>query len=237
MISDKIADILGLMGYSTILRSGKLSLVDSNNQTFTPQRTQDYFQFSFEKDGVVYVVKFNEGLLKIQNNKHEGMVISRDEVSYSENHGKTGFNKSFVVYSPQYLSFYHNDDSIEDIESSTSYSIYANMKRMKKSTSIKSDSTVSEDITIEKVYDIPTAKHIKRKVNNKGIQVMGSVYEEYLNVDVPEYIKEEICSSDTISTLIQKMDTMIPGITKYYSGYNPALAEIVKSKQEKKTTN
>ena len=99
MISDKIADILGLMGFSTILRSGKLSLVDSNNQTFIPQRVQGHFQFSFEKDGVIYVVKFNEGLLKVQSNKNESMVVSRDEVSYSENHKETDFNKSvFFLY-------------------------------------------------------------------------------------------------------------------------------------------
>lgn len=229
-----VTELLELLGYDLVIHSKKLYIVNGEGDYCPINQEKDHYRFSYEKDGIRYLIQFNDSLMKVSNNVGESMVITEQEMSYVEKPEDSKDNTAFVSLSPGFVNLYHKKNTDEG-SLETGYKIYRNFGRTNESIVLRNNGSFYRNSTIEDVDGIPTAKNKIRKYNSEGSIFCEMSDTELLNVGIDEYTIDRVSSNPEVHILLEKVDSMLPGIVNHYGEVNPAFGRIIDAIDKKKT--
>ena len=230
--NEQLEDILILLNIKIIQRDGKYYALDNKTGSISKvQLNKDDNTFSFIREDINYNISFNNNVISISNDNQERVLITKNEISYHEKEDNGEYNKSYIFIDSSYLTFYNKINN-EDINSSLSIKVYTDLDYMKKSCTINNGSIYKEDVIIVTEEDKPVAKYNKRKYSEAGSLITGTLYNEYLQVPISEYIRDELVNSELVNESLDKLDNMIPGLCNYCANNNSLLQTIIKEKQK-----
>ena len=228
--NEQLEDILILLNIKIIQRDGKYYALDNKTGSISKvQLNKDDNTFSFIREDINYNISFNNNVISISNNNQERVLITKNEISYQNKEDNGEYNKSYVSINLSNLTFYNNND---DINNSLSIKVSTGLDYMKKSSTINNGVTYKEDVVIYTEEDEAVAKYNKRKYSESGSLIAGTLYNEYLQVPISEYIKDELVNSDLVNESLEKIDNMIPGLCNYCVNNNSLLQTIIKEKRK-----
>ena len=213
MYNKQLIDILKLLDLKILIKDGDYYLLDKDNNPSIILKNEKNYLSNFIKDGITYHIVFNDKFISIINENNEKVSISNNELSYQKKQENSRYNDSFVIINSTYASFYdHYDD---DYNTSMAIKFYYDDKYMEKSLTINNNDEYKEDIKVGYVDNVPTINHRVRKYDNMGKLVIGTSFDEVLDMSVEDYINYEINNDEIVQNSLNKINNIIPGIIDY----------------------
>ena len=224
--------------------TGDYEITDYNlNTTERLKNTNGFYEYSFINDETNYTLFISESFIKLTNDLREVFTIKKNYFEYYQKKDKSNNNRSRVIIAPNELSFYLSEDSIP-IPINDQYTIKTNPYTL---AIIDALNKTSEDLGIHGIIrrnttiafdrdNIPTRTDIKRHFNKDGHLIKGSTTPTQIENDFYEYVIEDMATHDYILKLIDRLESVFPGITIKLVAINNNLGLILE-KMDRKILN
>lgn len=211
------------------------SITDSLNSA------KDQYEYNFIKDEINYHLTISNNKITITNNLNESIAFSDKDFEYCVKKSNKNENKVLVTINNSLISFYQSRDIQATQEEHYNIGIKAltankSIPLYKVSESLGLNGTLKKETTIVNDEDEYIKTDTERHYNEHGKLTNSTVKEEKLSSNPDDYILEDFASHDFILELLDRLETIMPGITNTLVKYNNTLG-IVLEKTNIKTLN
>ena len=237
---------MDLVSVNEALKLFNLELTDSyeiinhnDNSRSTLVSVKGNYEYDFVFNGIDHKMIINKDYILISNSNSEYFIFSRVGFSYDKKIGNSSVNSEQVTIQPKLMSFY----SRSDLKDGNSYCIgfkanlngnrftYGDIKEKMDLVSVQIiDSIIDRN---KRGTNIVTTKRI---YENERLTQTG-VSSDISELNIHDYILNELCNSGYIIGLLHRLEALLPGITLYLGSINSNVLKIKNEEIEKKISN
>jgi len=229
---DKINRILNSFNLEVVEKDNAYFIIDNNK--ITKLKFNDLYEYSFNRDGIDYSIKFNNSKMIINNSKKEQLTINNNEFIYEEKEDNSIYNKSTFSISGNAINFYKKE-LLDDGYESLSIKLHCHNNGfgyLKISETLGGNGTFKIDYKVDIEKDKTTRTNMTRKYNEQGNQITGSIQREEIDLPINVYILEQLKDMTLIDELLDQVNNFVPNITTIIEENNNHLKTIHKQKQK-----
>jgi len=210
----------------------------TDNITDLLSRKEGFYEYSFTKDDINYLLKITNKSLTITNDLRETIILDNNGFEYYQREPKKEQNLAFVSIQKNILSFYQNKQNKDHPNERYSISVkihnapnYFVLYDLSETQTIngehKKDSSVSHE------DGVLVRKYTERHYDINGHLAGGNTQEETIDEEMESYVISEVSSFEHVNELITRIDSLVPGILDILYDINPHLKTIVNNINKK----
>ncbi len=194
--------------------------------------TNDQYEYNFIRDNTNYHISINKDSIIITNDLNESITFGDKDFQYCVKKSNQSENKALITLANNQLSFYQSKEIPATKEEHYYISIKAfalgrNISLYKVSESIGLNGTLKKDTTITNDEGGYLRTETERFYNEEGKLINSSTNQEEIDSDYYDYVIEDFASHDFILILLDRLETIMPGITNKMITYNNNLGAVL----------
>ena len=231
-------NFLNLLHIDIVLgENNGLFIFDFNsNQNIKLHKTNDYYECMLYRDGESFVIRFNQDMFQLNNNRKETILLENEQFSFFQKEDDSDYNQSFIHCDSTNINFYSKNVDDSTIPCTCSIKILNNFEYLKVAYTFRQNGLLKNDFIIQKEEGKSVRKGLERRFNENGLLVFNDSFSQDI-FSVYDSIQEELKGCTTIPPLLHEMNSMIPGIVDYliesYPNFKVVMDNVVSSKQKK----